>query len=160
MLQAASEDSISAVSSALRLQLPTHPILVPLNQQLSRVHLMAAGVALSLADASHPLLAASVSDTGPLYVGPLRQLMHEAGLIASLATVTEPASRNTVRDIGRDICLLVSTAISRLVAVQSALPKEDLEVVLQHMVSLALQPGCAKHLAVTFWHLCRHEENR
>ena len=36
-LQAACEDSISAVLSALQLKLPMHPILAPLSRQLAQV---------------------------------------------------------------------------------------------------------------------------
>ena len=156
-LQAASEDSISAVASALRLQLPLHPILAPLTQQLARVHLMASGVALCMADAAHPLREATVDEVAPLYFGPFRQLMHEAGLPALLVSVTTMAGG---AEIGHDIRLVVSAAVSRLVAVQTALPKDGLEIVLQHLMELAMHPACSKHHAVTLWHLCQHEENR
>ena len=73
-LQAASEDSIAALLSALRLQLPTHPMLAPLSRQLGQVQLMAAGVAMAMAEASHPHQAASVEDPEPLFRGQFRQV--------------------------------------------------------------------------------------
>ncbi len=59
-----------------------------------------------------------------------------------------------------DTCLVVSAAITQMVAIQHSLPHEDLQIIVQFMSSVAGQQGCGQYLAALMWCLCRHEDNR
>ena len=87
--------------------------------------------------------------------------MLEYRVLPALAAVASaPSFGAGDASLAQETQLVVSAAIGRLVAVQSALPKGDLEVVVKYMVAVAMVPGCALHLSSALWCLCRHEDNR
>ena len=68
LLQRASEDTIAAITSTLSLP--------PTSGLVGHSHLMAAGVAMVMAEAAHPARAASIHETEPVFTGPYR-CVHE-----------------------------------------------------------------------------------
>lgn len=78
---------------------------------------MASGLALSMAEATHPKSNLTSDDPDPLYHGLFRQLMLDFRVLPALAAcASSPSAGAGESSMAREMQMLTSAAISRLIA--------------------------------------------